>query len=102
MGFIVYGNKDSPVVPMVTFSPAKVVYFSRYCLEHGIGVTVAAFPAVPLEKSRIRFCLSASHTKEMLDKVLEMTDKLGDTLSLKLSRKEPAEYGDSEDQDEEK
>lgn len=44
-------------------------YFSRYCLEHGIGVTVAAFPAVPLEKSRIRFCLSASHTKEMLDKV---------------------------------
>lgn len=30
--------------------------------------------------------------------VLEMTDKLGDTLSLKLSRKEPAVYGDSEDQ----
>lgn len=26
MGFIVYGNKDSPVVPMVTFSPAKVVW----------------------------------------------------------------------------
>ncbi|XP_048761651.2 serine palmitoyltransferase 2-like isoform X1 [Ostrea edulis] len=105
MGFIVYGNKDSPVIPMVTFNPAKVVYFSRYCLEQGIGVTVAAFPAVPLEKSRIRFCLSASHTKEMLDKVLEMTDVLGNKLSLKLSRKEPANYDDSDnesDQDEEK
>ncbi|XP_078317498.1 serine palmitoyltransferase 2-like isoform X2 [Crassostrea virginica] len=102
MGFIVYGNKESPVVPMVTFAPAKVVYFSRYCLEHGIGVTVAAFPAVPLEKSRIRFCLSASHTKEMLDKVLDMTDKLGDKLGLKLSRIEPALYDETDDQEEEK
>lgn len=28
-----------------------------------------AFPATPLTKARARFCISADHTKEQLDKV---------------------------------
>lgn len=38
-------------------------------LKRGVGIVVAGFPATPLLESRARFCLSAAHTKEMLDHV---------------------------------
>ncbi|KAK3093231.1 hypothetical protein FSP39_013017 [Pinctada imbricata] len=69
MGFIVYGNKDSPVVPLLMFMPSKIASFCRMCLERGVGVVVVGFPATPMTKCRARFCMSASHTKDMIDKV---------------------------------
>lgn len=69
LGFIVYGNKDSPVVPVLVFMPAKLTLFCRLALQRGIGVVIVGFPATPIIESRVRFCLSASHTKAMLDKV---------------------------------
>ena len=44
--------------------------FCRMCLERGVGVVVVGFPATPMTKCRARFCISASHTKEMIDKVI--------------------------------
>ena len=41
-------------------------------LKRNIAVVVAGFPATPLIESRTRFCLSAAHTREMLDKVSEI------------------------------
>ena len=38
-------------------------------LERGIAVVVVGFPATPLNGARVRFCISAAHTREMLDKV---------------------------------
>lgn len=38
-------------------------------LKRNIGVVVVGFPATPIIESRARFCLSAAHTKEMLDTV---------------------------------
>lgn len=43
--------------------------FSREMLKRNIAVVVVGFPATPIIESRSRFCLSAAHTKEMLDKV---------------------------------
>lgn len=36
---------------------------------------------------RIRYCLSAAHTKEQLDYALNVIDKISDELGLKYSRK---------------
>ncbi|VDO48449.1 unnamed protein product [Haemonchus placei] len=69
MGFLIYGHEDSPVVPLMTFYITKVVQFSRRTLEHDIGLVAVGFPATPLTKARVRFCLSADHTKEQLDYV---------------------------------
>ncbi len=30
MGFIIYGNEDSPVVPMMLYMPAKIGWASRF------------------------------------------------------------------------
>ncbi|XP_046337562.2 serine palmitoyltransferase 2-like isoform X1 [Haliotis rufescens] len=85
-GFIVYGNKDSPVVPLLLYMPAKTTAFSRLCLERGLGIVVVGFPATPIIESRARFCLSGAHTKEMLDKALMIIEDVGNKLHLKYSR----------------
>lgn len=86
MGFIIYGNDHSPVVPVLLYMPGKVAAFARHMLEKKIAVVVVGFPATPLAEARARFCISAAHTREMLDKVLEATDEIGDLLQVKYSR----------------
>ncbi|XP_031157628.1 serine palmitoyltransferase 3 isoform X1 [Sander lucioperca] len=86
MGFIIYGNDDSPVVPILLYMPGKVVAFAREMLERKIGVVVVGFPATPITEARARFCLSAAHTKAMLNQVLHHMNEVGDHLCLKFSR----------------
>lgn len=43
--------------------------FAREMLERKIGVVVVGFPATPITEARARFCLSAAHTRAMLNKV---------------------------------
>ncbi|TNN74334.1 Serine palmitoyltransferase 3 [Liparis tanakae] len=86
MGFIIYGNDDSPVVPILLYMPGKVVAFAREMLERKIGVVVVGFPATPITEARARFCLSASHTRAMLNQVLRHMNEVGDHLCLKFSR----------------
>lgn len=89
MGFIVYGNNDSPVVPLMLYMPAKIRAFNVEMLKRGIAVVTVGFPATRLTESRVRFCLSASHTKEMLDEALKAIDEVGDLLLLKYSSRKP-------------
>ena len=49
--------------------------FSRECLAQGLAIVVVGFPATPIIESRARFCLSAAHTKEMLDRVCSTKGK---------------------------
>ena len=125
LGFIIWGSRDSPVVPLLIFQPGKMTLFSLYMLhrelalppskrwqlldrewnckslEHAhvvaqtpegvqpiprrppIVVVVVAYPATPIISSRVRFCVSAAHTKEDIDDVLRACDEIGDVLGLK-------------------
>ncbi|KAM9727699.1 serine palmitoyltransferase 3 isoform 2-T2 [Menidia menidia] len=87
MGFIIYGNDDSPVVPVLLYMPGKVVAFAREMLERRIGVVVVGFPATPITEARARFCVSAAHTRDMLNQVLHQMNEVGDSLCLKFSRR---------------
>jgi len=85
LGFITYGHDDSPVVPLLLFNPGKMAVFSRMMRTRPtpIVVVVVAYPATPLVTSRVRFCVSASHTKEDIDMVLTACNEVGDILDLK-------------------
>jgi len=85
MGLIVFGDDASPVVPMMIYMPSKLLAFSRLMTENGIACVVVGFPATPIVSARVRFCLSASHTREQLDYVLGVVDKLGSKLALRHS-----------------
>nr|XP_001398841.2 serine palmitoyltransferase 2 [Aspergillus niger CBS 513.88] len=85
LGFIVYGHDDSPIVPLMLYNPAKMPAFSREMLRRKISVVVVTYPATPLELSRARLCISAAHTKDDLDRILQACDEIGDALELKFS-----------------
>lgn len=88
MGFHVYGDEESPVIPLVFYNPVKMMDIYRDMLSRKIAVVVVGFPAVPLMSARIRFCLSAAHTRDELDYVLAHVDQLGDYYGIKFgSRK---------------
>ncbi|XP_076019744.1 serine palmitoyltransferase 3 isoform X2 [Genypterus blacodes] len=98
MGYIIYGNDDSPVVPILLYMPGKVVAFAREMLSRKIGVVVVGFPATPITEARARFCLSAAHTRPMLDQVLHHLDEVGDNLCLKFSRQKYSYKPDCHDE----
>ncbi|KAL1983474.1 hypothetical protein VTN96DRAFT_10295 [Rasamsonia emersonii] len=85
LGFIVYGHDDSPIVPLLLYNPAKMPAFSHEMLKRKISVVVVTYPATPLELSRVRFCVSAAHNKDDLDRLLQACDEVGEALQLKFS-----------------
>jgi serine palmitoyltransferase len=85
LGFIIYGHDDSPIIPLLLYNPAKMPAFSHEMLKRKISVVVVGYPATPLVSSRARFCVSAAHTKDDLDRMLGACDEAGDLLQLKFS-----------------
>ena len=85
LGFIIYGHDDSPIIPLLLYNPAKMPAFSHEMLKRKISVVVVGYPATPLVSSRARFCVSAAHTKDDLDRLLSACDEIGSVLQLKFS-----------------
>jgi serine palmitoyltransferase len=85
LGFIVYGHDDSPIIPVLLYNPAKMPAFSHEMLKRKISVVIVGYPATPLISSRARFCVSAAHNKDDLDRLLAACAEVGDVLQLKFS-----------------
>jgi len=86
LGFHVFGDEDSPVVPMMVYHPAKMGAFSREMLKRGVAVVVVGFPVTPLLLSRVRFCISAQHTREQLEAAVKDINDLGELICLKFMK----------------
>lgn len=82
-GFMVIGNEDSPVVPVLFYGTCKVAEFARQMLALNIGVVVVGFPATPIATERARFCLSSGHTREQLDYAIECITMVGDQINIR-------------------
>jgi len=85
LGFIVYGHDDSPIIPVMLYHPAKIPAFSHEMLKRKISVVVVGYPATPLISSRARFCVSAAHNKDDMDRLLAACDEVADILQLRYS-----------------
>lgn len=85
LGFIVYGHDDSPIIPVMLYHPAKMPAFSHEMLRRKISVVVVGYPATPLISSRARFCVSAAHNKDDMDRLLSACDEIGNILQLKFA-----------------
>lgn len=71
------------MIPVMLYNPAKMPAFSRECLVRKLAVVVVGFPATPLIKSRVRFCISAAHTEEDLIAALRVVDQVADQVMIK-------------------
>ncbi len=94
MGCIVYGHDDSPVVPLLLFLPAKIPAMVNGLLARGVASVGVGFPATPMTEERARFCVSAAHTKEMLDQVLLAIEEVAEQINVKYSRKGKYRYAE--------
>jgi len=83
LGLEVFGDWDSPIMPIMLYNPAKIAAFSRECFERRLAVVVVGFPATPLVTSRARFCISAGHSREDLKKALVTIGEVAELLKLR-------------------
>ena len=88
-GYVVYGGDDSPVVPVIIFYPGILILVSKLFLRMGVAVVAVGYPATPLLECRMRFCLSAAHTKEMLDYCIDILDEISEMLGINHLKKNP-------------
>ena len=62
---------ESAIVPVIIGDTAEAIRLSEELLKHGIFVTGFGYPVVPEGKARIRFQVSAAHTREQLGRAVE-------------------------------
>lgn len=65
-----------PIVPLMIGDAKRAQELSRALYDEGIYAIALAFPVVPEGEARIRFQVSAAHTREMLDEAIEKIEKL--------------------------
>lgn len=66
------GHSETPITPIMVGDEAKTMAFSKELLKRGVYVSGIVFPTVPKGKGRIRCMVSALHTKDMLQKAVEI------------------------------
>ena len=52
-------------------------------MKRGLAVVVVGYPATPLIESRVRFCISAGHTKEDLQTALEIVREVSEIVMIR-------------------
>jgi glycine C-acetyltransferase len=73
---------DSAIVPVMLYDAKLAQSMANELLKEGIYVIGFFFPVVPKNKARIRIQLSASHTKEHLDKAINAFIQVGTNLNV--------------------
>lgn len=73
---------DSAIVPVMLYDAKLAQTMANELLKEGIYVIGFFFPVVPKNKARIRVQLSASHTREHLDKAINSFIQVGTNLNV--------------------
>ncbi|MEC1738544.1 aminotransferase class I/II-fold pyridoxal phosphate-dependent enzyme [Bacillus mojavensis] len=60
-------SKDTPIIPLIIGDTQKAIELSERLYEKGINALPIVYPAVKESESRLRFFISAAHTKENID-----------------------------------
>jgi len=81
LGFNIGGvntpQSETPITPIIIGDGRLTMEFSRELFAEGVMGTGLAFPTVPEGKARIRTIVTATHTREELEKALEVLKRVG-------------------------
>ncbi|WP_293943603.1 MULTISPECIES: aminotransferase class I/II-fold pyridoxal phosphate-dependent enzyme [unclassified Sphingobacterium] len=80
------GTSSSPIIPIKIGDPIRTARISRMLLQNGVYANCIVYPGVAKKDARIRTSLMATHSKEHLDKVLNVLEDISKVVSLKKSR----------------
>jgi glycine C-acetyltransferase len=86
LGFNIGGKNtpasETPITPVIVGEGRLAMEFSRELFKEGVMATGIAFPTVPEGKARIRTIMTATHTREELDRALEVLKRVGKRLGI--------------------
>jgi glycine C-acetyltransferase len=70
------GESETPITPIMVGEAKMAHAFSAALFENGLFATGIGFPTVPEGKARVRTIVTATHTREMLDRVAEILTRV--------------------------
>lgn len=76
------GNSQTPITPVIIGDEAKTMEFSRKLFENGVFASGIVFPTVPKGTGRVRCMVTAGHTKEQLDRAVDVFKKVGEEMNI--------------------
>jgi glycine C-acetyltransferase len=86
LGFNIGGKttpaSETPITPIIIGDGKATMEFSREIFKEGVMGTGIAFPTVPEGKARVRTIVTATHTREELDKGLEVLGRVGKRMGI--------------------
>lgn len=81
-GVYVYGDFDSPILPVFTGRPTRAAKLSYILRQLGIIATPVSTPAVPFWESRVRICLSAAFDDKVVSELVRVVVQAAGMVSL--------------------
>jgi 8-amino-7-oxononanoate synthase len=71
-----YMNSKTQIIPIYIGNEKKAIRLSKELLDRGIFVPSARWPAVPKGMARLRTTVSAQHTKDQIDRFIDILGEL--------------------------
>ena len=86
LGFDIGGKttpaSETPITPIIIGDGKLTMNFSRELFKEGVFGTGITFPTVPEGKARIRTIMTATHSKDELERALEVLENVGKKMGI--------------------
>jgi len=86
LGFDIGGKttpaSETPITPIIIGDGKLTMDFSRELFRQGVLGTGITFPTVPEGKARVRTIMTATHTKDQLQRALEVLGQVGKQMKI--------------------
>lgn len=76
------GATETPITPIMVGEAATAHAFSRALFEEGLYSTGIGFPTVPEGKARIRTIVTATHSREVLERAIEILTRVAKRMKI--------------------
>ncbi len=76
------GMSETPITPVIVGEAKTAHQLSAALFEEGVLATGIGFPTVPEGKARVRTIVTATHTREELDRALEIFTRVGTRMGI--------------------
>jgi 8-amino-7-oxononanoate synthase len=76
------GPTQTPIVPIIVGDDIRAALLWKMLFDEGLFTNCVVAPGVPQGQQRIRMCLMATHTREDLEKVVDILARVGRRMGL--------------------
>ncbi len=76
------GISETPITPVMVGEASKAHQFSAELFKKGVFATGIGFPTVAKDKARVRTIVNADHTREQLDRALDVFKTVGGRMGI--------------------